>query len=149
MDTPVPHSPQDPAFEERVRKSFLRQKVMQTIGARMLAVTPGLVEIELPYHPGLTQQDGYLHAGIVTTIADSACGYAAYSLLPADVAVLTVEFKVNLLAPAKGERFVARGRVLKSGRTLTVCMADVVAYPSEKTVATMLGTIMAMGSRKS
>ena len=148
MDTPTPHPPQDHAFEERVRKSFLRQKVMKTIGAQMIAVAPGLVEIELPYHPGLTQQDGYLHGGIVTTVADSACGYAAYSLLPADVAVLTVEFKVNLLAPAKGERFVATGRVLRSGRTLTVCQADVVAYPSEQTVATMLGTIMAMRPRK-
>lgn len=145
MDTPAPL---DPAFEERVRKSFLRQRVMMTIGARMLTVAPGLVEIELPYHPGLTQQDGYLHAGMVTTIADSACGYAAYGLLATDVAVLTVEFKVNLLAPAKGERFVARGRVLRSGRTLTVCQADVVAYPSEQTVATMLGTIMAMRPRK-
>jgi uncharacterized protein (TIGR00369 family) len=146
MATPVP---QDPGFEERVRKSFLLQRVMKTIGARMLTVAPGVVEIEIPYHPGLTQQDGYLHAGIVTTIADSACGYAAYTLLPADVAVLTVEFKVNLLAPAKGERFVARGRVLRSGRTLTVCQADVVAYPSEQTVATMLGTIMALRPRKS
>ena len=101
MDTPVP---QDSAFEKRVRKSFLRQKVMNTIGAHMLTVAPGVVEIELPYHLGLTQQDGYLHAGVVTTIADSACGYAAYSLLAADTAVLTVEFKVNLLAPAKGDQ---------------------------------------------
>jgi len=148
MGTPAPHPPQDPAVEERVRKSFLRQKVMKTIGAQMLTVAPGVVEIELPYHPGLTQQDGFIHAGIITTIADSACGYAAYSLMSADAAVLTVEFKVNLLAPAKGERFVARGRVLRSGRTLTVCQADVVAYPSEQTVATMLGTIMAMRPRK-
>ncbi len=145
METPAPL---DPDFQERVRKSFQRQKVMDTIGARMITVAPGLVEIELPYQASLTQQDRYLHAGIVTTIADSACGYAAYSLLPADVAVLTVEFKVNLMAPAKGDRFVARGRVLKSGRTLTVCQADVVAYPSEQTVATMLGTIMALRPRK-
>src|SRR5262249_42287659 len=119
--------PQDPDFEARVRASYARQQVMTTIGANLVAVAPGAVAMELPFRSDLTQQHGFLHAGIVTTIADSACGYAAFSLMPAKAAVLTVEYKVNLLAPAKGERLIARGRVLKPGRTLTVCAGDVFA----------------------
>ena len=141
--------PQDPYFEARVRASFARQQVMATLGATMARVAPGEVEIELPFRADLTQQNGFLHAGIVTTIVDSACGYAAYSLMPAGVNVLTVEYKVNLLAPARGERFVARGSVLRAGRTITVCAGDVVAVQDdrEQLVATMLATMMTVRDR--
>jgi uncharacterized protein (TIGR00369 family) len=112
-------------------------------------VAPGEVEIRLPFREDLTQQHGFLHAGALTTIADSACGYAALTLMPAGTAVLTAEFKVNLLAPGEGEAVVARGRVLKAGRTLTVCSADVFAVRGgeEKLVVTMLATIMTVRDR--
>src|SRR5918912_1005150 len=119
--------PRDPNFAARVRASFARQQIMATIGARLTEVRPGEVEIELPFRPDLTQQHGYLHAGIVTAVIDSACGYAALSLMPAAAEVLSVEFKVNLLAPARGELFRARGRVVKAGRTITVCAGDLFA----------------------
>lgn len=137
-------TPADPNFEARIRASFATQNVMRTIGATMIRVEPGIVEIEMPFRPDLTQQDGFLHAGIVATILDSACGYAAFSLLPADAAVLTVEFKINLLRPAAGERFVARARVLKPGKTLTVVTGEVVAIAGEskKVVASMMNTVM-------
>ena len=112
--------PLDPEFEVRVRSSFARQAVMSTIGARLMRVGPGEVDIELPFRHELTQQHGFLHAGVVATIVDSACGYAALTLMPPGAAVLTAEYKVNLVAPAAGEAVVARGRVLKGGRTLTV-----------------------------
>jgi uncharacterized protein (TIGR00369 family) len=142
-------TPQDPDFEARVRTSFARQQVMATIGARLARVAPGRVEIELPFRADLTQQHGFLHAGIVTTIADSACGYAALSLMPPAAAVLTVEYKVNLLAPARGERLIARGQVTRAGRTLTVCAGDVVALADgrETAVAVMLATMMALHGR--
>ncbi len=142
---------QDSAFESRVRGSFARQRVMQTIGASLTRVSPGEVEIVLPFREDLTQQHGFLHAGIVSTIADSACGYAAYSLMPADAAVLTVEYKVNFLSPAQGDRMIARARVTKPGRTVTVCTCDVFAVMNskERIVATMLGTIMAVRERES
>lgn len=136
---------QDPRFEERVRGSFARQRVMETIGARLLRVAPGEVEIGMPCRPELGQQNGFVHAGIVTTLADSACGYAASTLMSADSEVLSVEFKVNLLAPAAGERLVARARVVRPGRTLTVCAADVFAVGAdggEGVVATMLATMI-------
>jgi uncharacterized protein (TIGR00369 family) len=141
--------PRDPDFEARVRASFARQQVMATIGAEMTRVAPGEVAIELPFRDDLTQQNGYLHAGIVTTIVDSACGYAAFTLMPAEAAVLSVEFKVNLLAPAVGERLIARARVLRPGKTLTVCAGDVVAVAggAETMVATMLATMMALTGR--
>lgn len=141
---------QDSAFEARVRGSFARQRVMQAIGASLTRVTPGEVEIVLPFRQDLTQQHGYLHAGIVSTIADSACGYAAYSLMPADAAVLTVEYKVNFLSPAQGDRMIARARVTKPGRTVTVCTCDVFAMKNgqERIVATMLGTIMTVRERE-
>ena len=141
--------PQDPGFETRVRASFARQRVMQTIGARLIRVIPGETVIELPFRDDLTQQHGFVHAGIVTTIADSACGYAAFTLMPAESAVLTVEYKVNLLAPARGERMIARARVTRPGRTLTVCLADVVALADgrETPIATMLATLMAVHDR--
>jgi uncharacterized protein (TIGR00369 family) len=136
-------------FEARIRGSFARQKVMATLGARLLRVAPGEVDIELPYRDDLTQQHGFLHAGIIGTVLDSACGYAAYSLMPPDAAVLSIEYKVNLLAPAKGERVIARARVKKAGRTIVVCEADAfaVADQEEKLVASMTGTMMCVMGR--
>jgi uncharacterized protein (TIGR00369 family) len=138
--------PRDPQFEARVRASFARQQVMTLIGAEMTTVEPGVVEITLPTRDDLTQQHGYTHAGIVTTIVDSACGYAALTLAPAGADVLTIEYKVNFLAPASGERLIARGRVLRAGRTVTVCAGDVSALRDgrEQPVATMLGTMRIM-----
>ena len=122
---------------------------MQTIGAVLETVAAGRAEISLPFRSDLTQQHGYLHAGVVATIADSACGYAAYSLMPADVSVLTVEYKINLLAPAVGDRFIARATVIRPGRTLTVVEADVFAsvQGEERRTATMLATIIAVRDR--
>jgi uncharacterized protein (TIGR00369 family) len=139
-------NPPDADFENRVRSSFDNQRVMNTIGARMIKVVPGEVHLELLFNPDLTQQHGYVHAGIVGTIVDSACGYAAYTLMPVFAEVLTVEYKVNFLSPAIGEKFIAVGRVIKPGRTLTVCSGDVVAYnnSAEKLVATMQATMMAV-----
>ncbi len=141
--------PQDPEFEQRVRASFGKQRVMETIGATLASVRPGEVDILLPFRADLTQQHGFLHAGIVTTIVDSACGYAALSLMPPGAGVLTVEYKVNLLAPAAGTHMVARGHVTRPGRTLTVCAGDVFAYHDgqEKLVVTMLATMMAIHER--
>lgn len=117
---------------------------MATIGARLVRVSPGQVEIEAPFAEGLTQQHGYLHAGVVTALVDSACGYSALSLAPPESEVLSVEYKVNFLAPAEGERFVARGRVVRSGQTITVCSGEVIALTGsqEKQVAVMLATII-------
>jgi uncharacterized protein (TIGR00369 family) len=137
----------NPLFATQVRNSFERQTAMSSIGAELLIVEPGKVEIALPYRSDLTQQHGYLHAGIITTIADTACGYAAYTLMPAGSEVLSVEFKVNLLRPAKGERFVAVANVLKPGRTLTVVRADVfgVSESDERElIATMLATMICL-----
>ena len=122
---------------------------MQTMGAVMGKVRPGQVEIEMPFRDDLTQQHGFIHGGIVTTIVDSACGYAAFSLSAPDTAVLTVEYKVNFVAPAKGERLLARGEVVRSGATIAVCKGDVLAYDGgeEKLVATMLTTMMLMPNR--
>jgi uncharacterized protein (TIGR00369 family) len=138
------HTPSDPAYASRVRASFERQAVMATFGATLERVAAGEVDIAWPYRAELAQQHGFLHAGILATMLDSACGYAAFSLMPADAAVLSVEFKLNLLAPAAGERFVARARVIRPGRTLTVCEADAWALSDgvEKRIATMLGTMM-------
>jgi len=139
-------NPRNSAFAEEIERSFAQQTIMNLIGARLGRVEPGVVEISLTYRADLAQQHGYLHAGIVTTIADSACGYAAYSLMPAGSEVLSVEFKVNLLRPAKGEIFEATAEVIKSGKTLTVVRADVVGVTGEKRelVATMLGTMMCL-----
>ena len=142
-------SPLDPQFEARVRASFARQRAMDTIGATLARVEPGIVEVALPYRAELTQQHGFLHAGIVATILDSACGYAAFSLMAADVAVLTVEYKINLLRPAQGGRFVARAHVVRAGQTLTVCAGDVFAQTGagEKLIATMMATVFAAPER--
>lgn len=131
-------------FEARVRASFARQRAMATIGARLVAVEEGAVTVELPWRDDLTQQAGVLHAGVVAAILDSACGYAAGTLMPEGSEVVSVEFKVNLLAPARGERFLARAKVKKAGRTLTVCDADAFALSGgeEKLVASMTGTMM-------
>jgi len=137
-------APSDTDFEARVRASFARQRVMRTIGARLTRVAPGEVDIELPFREDLTQQHGYLHAGIVTTVVDSACGYAAMSLTPPGGEVLSVEFKINLLSPATGESLVARASVKRAGRNITVCVGDAFAVNDgrEKLVATMLATMM-------
>jgi uncharacterized protein (TIGR00369 family) len=142
-------APKDPDFEARVRDSFGRQGIMALIGARITRVEPGLVEIELPYRAELTQQHGFFHAGITSTIADSAGGYAAYSLMPADATVLTTEFKINLLAPAEGELLRARGRVVKPGRTLSVCDVDVFAVKDGRSTpcAKLLETLMCLEGR--
>ncbi|HEV7893030.1 MAG TPA: PaaI family thioesterase [Pyrinomonadaceae bacterium] len=142
-------APQDTDFEARVRESFARQRVMGTIGARLSRVAPGEVEIELPFREDLTQQHGYLHAGIVAAVVDSACGYAAMSLAPAGAEILSIEFKLNLLSPARGASFVARARVKRAGRNITVCNGDLYALDesaSEKVVATMLATMMTVKS---
>ncbi len=141
--------PADPEFGIRVRASFARQAMMATLGAMLERVAPGEVDIRLPFRADLTQQHGFLHAGAMTTVVDSACGYAALTLMPAGAAVLTVEFKVNLMAPGDGESIVARGRVLKAGRTLTTCAGDVFAITGgeEKLVLTMLATMMTVQGR--
>lgn len=136
--------------EERVRASFARQQAMSTIGATLTVVTPGTVEIEMPYSEALTQQHGFLHAGIISTALDSACGYAAYSLMPENAAVLTIEFKVNLLAPGRGERFLFRGSVTKPGRTIIVADGQAYAFMADgeaKLIATMTGTMMTVLGR--
>ncbi len=121
-------TPANPNFESRVRDSFARQQIMELIGARMGRVAPGEVEIELPYREDLTQQHGFFHGGITATIADSAGGYAAFTLFPADASVLTVEYKINLIAPAEGDRLTAVGRVIKPGRTLTLTEFEVFGH---------------------
>ena len=140
------NTPPNPFFAEDIEKSFAKQTIMSLIGAELARVEPGVVEIALPFRADLAQQHGYLHAGIVATIADSACGYAAYSLMPPNSEVLSVEFKVNLLRPAKGEHFVAVAEVVKSGRTLTVVRADVFGIDEGKRelIATMLGTMICL-----
>jgi uncharacterized protein (TIGR00369 family) len=141
---------QDPDFESRVRASFARQQLMHTLGAVLTLVEPGAVEIELPYRADLTQQHGFLHAGVVASALDSACGYAAFSLMPADAAVLSIEFKVNLLAPARGERLISRAEVKRAGRTVSVCTADAHAVEGGRStlVATMLATMMCVRGRE-
>ena len=129
----------------RVVMSYGNQKAMALIGATLVETGEGTATIELPIRADLTQQHGFVHAGIVTMIVDTACGYAAYSTMSPESAVLTVEFKVNFISPAKGELLIARGKVLKPGRTLTVCQGDVYAVTNgeEKLVATMLATMIA------
>jgi uncharacterized protein (TIGR00369 family) len=134
----------DPQVERRVRESFARQVAMTTIGATIAAVRAGEVEIVLPFSDALTQQHGFIHAGVVAMIVDTACGYAALTVMPADAAVLTTEFKLNLLSPAKGERLRAVGRVVRPGRKLVVCLGDVYAEEGAqaKQVALMTASMM-------
>ncbi len=138
-------------FEKRVRDSFGRQSFMANIGATMTTVARGIVEISFYFHERLTQQNGFVHAGAITSIMDSACGYAAMSVAGADTDVLSVEFKVNLLAPAVGESFVARAQVKRAGKTLSVCAADAFAIRNgeEKLIATMLATMINVVQEKS
>jgi uncharacterized protein (TIGR00369 family) len=140
----------DENYEMRVRESFSKQNLMKTIGATLTKVLPGEVEILLEFREDLTQQHGFIHAGIVATLADTACGYAAFSLMASDAAVLTVEYKINLLSPAIGESLIACGKVTKPGRTLTVCSGDVFAEKvgDKKLVATMLATMMSIRDRE-
>jgi uncharacterized protein (TIGR00369 family) len=143
------HAPRDPQYAARVSASFERQSFMSTLGARLVRVDPGEVDLELPIRAELTQQHGFLHAGALASVADSACGYAALSLMPPGAAVLSVEFKINLLAPAAGDRVLARGRVIRAGRTVTVCWGEVIAFSgaTERLVATMVGTMMTVEGR--
>jgi uncharacterized protein (TIGR00369 family) len=144
------HAPRDPDYEARVRASFARQRFMATLGATIERVAPGEVAIAFGFRDDLTQQHGYLHAGVMTAIADSACGYAALTLMEPNAGVLAVEFKVNLLAPGKAPRFVAEARVVRSGRTLTVCSCEVIAEAdgARTTIALMQGTMMAVRGRE-
>lgn len=144
------YEPKDENYRSKVEKSFNRQEVMRTINASISKIEPGKVEIDLKYSTGITQQHGFVHAGIVSTVIDSACGYAALSLMPESAGVLTIEFKVNLLAPAKGELFKAIGVVRKPGNTIIVTEGKLIAYDGDKdkVVATMVGTMMCITGRE-
>lgn len=142
--------PRAPNFDERVRRNFDRQAAMASIGARIAALAPGAIALEMPYDQRFSQQHGFMHAGVVTTALDSACGYAAYSLMAANAEVLTVEFKTNFMAPAVGDRFVLRAEVLKPGRVVTVAEAKAYAFKEAqppKLIAAMTATLMAVVDR--
>ena len=141
----------DPAYEQRTRDSFARQNAMQTLGATLESVAPGRVTITMAHRDSLTQQHGFIHAGMLAAALDSACGYAAFSLMPADAAVLTIEFKVNLLAPARGPRFRIEGQVIKPGRTISVVEGRAFEHAdgeAGKFVATMTATVMTVQGRE-
>ena len=142
--------PRDPTYQDRVRASFARQGHMQTLSATLENVAPGLVEIAMTPSPAVSQQHGLVHAGALAAIADTAAGYAALSLMPPGSGVLTTEFKINLLKPAAGERIVARGRVIKAGRTLTLAQAEVFSRTAgqETLVAFLTATLMAVEGRE-
>ncbi len=142
--------PKDSNFKERVKSSFDRQQCMATLGIEISKIEPGAIELIMPYAEPYTQQHGFIHAGIMSTAMDSACGYAAFSLMPLEAAVLTVEYKINFLAPARGEDFIFRAEVVKPGRTLTLCEARAyaIAAGEEKLIATMSGTMMALFNRE-
>lgn len=139
----------DPFYENRVRQSFARQGAMKLIGAQLTRVEPGMVDVTLAYRPDLSQQHGYLHAGILSTIVDTAGGYAGYTLFPADSSVLTVEYKLNLLAPGEGELFVAQGRIVKPGRTLCIVQGEVYASSGDRRTlcALMQQTLIVLNGR--
>ncbi len=148
--SPPAFQPRFDGFESRTRDSFALQGAMQTLGARMGEVAPGSAEILIDWAPGLTQQHGFLHGGVVASVLDSACGYAAFTLMPADAGVLTIEFKTNFVAPAQGKRFRAVGQVVKPGRT--VSLVDGRAYAladdgSERLIASMTATLMTIAGR--
>lgn len=149
IDSPPAFVPPNPDFETRVRESFARQGAMRLLGARIAAVRPGYCALELPFRSDLTQQHGYIHAGIVSTIADSAGGYAGFTLFPDDASVLTVEYKMNLLAPAAGDRLVAEAQVVKPGRTLAITRAEVYAETGGKRVlcAIMQQTLIVLAGK--
>jgi len=139
-------TPANPDFAARVRDSFGRQPFMDLIGARITGLAPGFCEIAIEYRRELTQQHGFIHGGVLASIADSAAGYAAFSLMPAQASILTVEYKLNLLRPGQGEAMIARGRVIKPGRTLTVVQSDVFARRDggEEQVLSSLQTLMCL-----
>jgi uncharacterized protein (TIGR00369 family) len=139
-------TPKNPDFRAAVAALFAAQPAMHTLGLSIATIEPGAVALGMDYAPQFTQQNGFIHAGIMTAGLDNACGMAAFTLMPAEAAILTVEFKTNLLAPAKGERFLFRANVLKPGRTLTVCEARAIAVQDDREVlvATMTGTLMAL-----
>jgi len=139
----------DPHYARRVRASFSRQGFMNHLGARLTELKPGMAELRASFREELTQQHGYFHAGVSGSLADVACGYAAYTLMPEDSSVLTVEYKINLMAPANGEELIARAHVVRSGKTLKICTADVFARKGEKEThcATVLATIMCLAGR--
>lgn len=145
----VPFEAVDPNFEQRTRESFGKQGIMGHIGATLDVVRPGHVEISLPFRAELSQQHGFFHAGVISTIADSAGGYAGFTLFPSEAGVLTVEFKINLLAAADGERAIAVGEVVRSGRTLTVCRLDAFVEKRGKRThcATGMQTLMSLVGR--
>lgn len=139
----------NPDYASRVRASFARQRIMDLLGAEITHVAPGACEIRLPFKESLCQQHGFFHGGVIGTIADSAGGYAGFSLMPEDASVLTVEYKLNLVAPADGECLTARGQVIRPGRTLVVCRADVMVSNGDRETlcATLLQTLMTMHGR--
>jgi uncharacterized protein (TIGR00369 family) len=139
----------DPNFEARVRDSFARQPAMRLIGASMTRLEPGYCEIELPYREDLTQQHGLFHGGFVSAIADTAGGYAAYTLFPAEDSILTVEYKINLLAPGAGDKLLASARVRKAGKTLTICELEVIAVKQDRQTlcACGLATLIRLAAR--
>src|SRR5438477_9519240 len=139
-------APADPHFSSRIRESFARQKAMALIGASLDVVAAGAVEIALPFRDDLTQQKGFVHGGIIGMIADTACGYAAYSLMPADCSLVTVEYKMNILMPAI-RSLVARGEVVKAGRTLTVARAEVYAQDGKHVATMQQQTLMRLAGR--
>ena len=145
----APFQPQDLHYEERVRASFGRQQAMKTIGASLSKIEPGRVVIELPYCAALTQQHGFMHAGMIATALDSACGYAASTLFPHDAGILTIEYKINLVAPGKGQLFRMEGVVVKPGRTITVVEGRAYAIDEgqEKMIAAMTATEMTITGR--
>jgi uncharacterized protein (TIGR00369 family) len=156
MRSPGRFQPKDSEFEERVRSSFARQAAMHTLGVSLERIAPGEVSLTLPFRADLTQQHGFLHAGVITAAVDSACGYAALTLMEPGAAVLSVEFKVQLLSPARGDRFRALGRVVRAGRTLTVVMGELravaessadLAMDDGEVIALMTGTMMSVRGR--
>lgn len=142
-------TPRATDYAQRVADSFARQAALQTMGARLISVEPGRVVVEMAHDDRFTQQHGFIHAGVTTTVLDTACGYAAFSLMPADAGVLTIELKTNLLAPAAGEQFVFEGRVVKPGRTVTFCEGEAFAISNgtRKRIATLSATMMTVLGR--
>lgn len=142
-------TPADPDFERRVRESFSRQSAMKTLGVTMASVEAGAVELEMPFQKSMGQQHGFQHAGVIATVMDSAAGYAALTLMPEDSAVLTVEFKANFMSPAKGDRFRFKAKVIKAGKTITVCEAKALSEAGGETklIAALFGTMMAVRDR--
>jgi uncharacterized protein (TIGR00369 family) len=143
---PTTFTPADPQFAQRVKDSFAQQPAMHTLGVSLEVVEPGFITLRMPFSGALTQHNGFIHAGIITTALDSACGFAAFSLMPATKNVLSIEFKTNLLAPAKGREFLFEGRVLKAGRTITVCegRAFDISGGAQRLVASMTATMIAV-----